>query len=101
MSGQAACLCIAPLADAEPRIAFTERSIAAHSRADFRRGAAFGIIFARAFAMPERHQEIGAVGDLAAPHRSAEFGQRLARDGDDRAFGARRACAGAPLITTA
>jgi hypothetical protein len=28
----AACLCIAPLADALPRIAFTERSIAAHSR---------------------------------------------------------------------
>ena len=28
----AACLCIAPLADAVPRIAFTERSIAAHSR---------------------------------------------------------------------
>ena len=29
----AACLCIAPLVGAEPRIAFTERSIAAHSRA--------------------------------------------------------------------
>ncbi len=28
----AACLCIAPVADAVPRIAFTERSIAAHSR---------------------------------------------------------------------
>src|ERR1700694_2813398 len=28
----AACLCIAPLAGALPRIAFTERSIAAHSR---------------------------------------------------------------------
>lgn len=28
----AACLCIAPVADALPRIAFTERSIAAHSR---------------------------------------------------------------------
>jgi hypothetical protein len=29
----AACLCIAPDADAVPRIAFTERSIAAHSLA--------------------------------------------------------------------
>ncbi len=28
----AACLCIVPLADAVPRIAFTERSIAAHNR---------------------------------------------------------------------
>src|SRR5436190_17950031 len=28
----AACLCIAPDADADPRIALTERSIAAHSR---------------------------------------------------------------------
>jgi hypothetical protein len=28
----AACLCIAPVDDAAPRIAFTERSIAAHNR---------------------------------------------------------------------
>jgi hypothetical protein len=30
--GYAACLCIAPLVDAVPRIALIERSIAAHSR---------------------------------------------------------------------
>jgi hypothetical protein len=32
VSDHAACLCIVPLADAVPRIARTERSIAAHSR---------------------------------------------------------------------
>jgi hypothetical protein len=31
MKNYAACLCIAPDADAVPRMAFTERSIAAHS----------------------------------------------------------------------
>ena len=33
VADQAACLCIAPLAEADPRIAFTERSIADHSLA--------------------------------------------------------------------
>ena len=91
----AACLCIAPLADALPRIAFTERSIAAHSRLI---SAAAGLrqIFPRAFAMTERHQEIGAIGDLAAPYRRPEFGQRFTRDGDDRALTSSLR-AGAPL----
>jgi hypothetical protein len=33
LTDQAACLCIAPFAETVPRIAFTERSMAAHSRA--------------------------------------------------------------------
>src|SRR5947209_9481223 len=33
--------------------------------ADLGRRATFRIVFARAFAMAERHQEIGAIGDLA------------------------------------
>src|SRR5882672_8874480 len=54
--------------------------------ADLGCGTAFRVIFAGAFALTERQQQIGAVGDLTAPHRRAEFCQSLARDGDDTAF---------------
>ena len=55
---------------------------------DLGRVPAFRVIFAGAFALAQRHDQIGAVGDLAAPHRRAEFRQRLTRDGDDAAFDA-------------
>ncbi len=42
--------------------------------------------------MAERHQEIGAVGDLPAPHRRPEFCQRFARNRNDRAFRVVPAC---------
>src|ERR1700712_5441104 len=54
--------------------------------ADLRRRTSFRIIFPRAFAVAERHQEIGTIGDLAAPDRCPELGQRFTRYGDDRAF---------------
>src|SRR5579859_2604118 len=54
--------------------------------ADFGSRAAFRKIFAGAFALAERHQKVGAVGDLPAPHRRTELVQRLACNGDDAAF---------------
>src|SRR3954465_7542403 len=53
--------------------------------ADFRSRAAFRIIFAGAFAVTERQQQIGTVGDLTAPHRRTEFYQGFTGDGDDAA----------------
>src|SRR6185437_6628748 len=56
--------------------------------------AAFRIIFADAFAMTERHQQVGTVGDLAAPYRRAELGEGFPGDGHDRALGVVAACRG-------
>src|SRR5438445_8564632 len=49
---------------------------------DLRRRPAFRVIFAGAFALAQRHQQIGAIGDLAAPYRRAEFRQCFTRDGN-------------------
>src|SRR4051794_38755245 len=55
---------------------------------DLGRRAAFSVVFTHAFAVAERHQQVGAIADLAAPYWRPELRQRLAGDADDAAFDA-------------